>query len=178
MNPKGKCVLNIRSSINNSTADVLSEDGNLISRYIKTEDSSSSLSLSSSSRRNENNSTENIEWNFQGLLISFDPKMWCIYVTFQQSKVYCRFSSISGGEILSNDLLSLNENTDANDTNNTNVNDGMTTIDKSFSHKKEKKNIKESKGQLISTESHEDIRCGLQSIVSNLDDMLAQMRNK
>lgn len=167
MNPKGKCVLNIRSSINSSTADVLSEDGNLISRYIKNQDLSS--------KRNENNLQENIEWNFQGLLILFDPIKWCIYVTFQQSKVSCRFSSISGGEIFSDDQIqSINQNNNIN-----NANEISTTINNNNNNNpKEKKNKKESKEQLISAESHEDIRSGLQSIVSNLDDMLAQMKKK
>jgi hypothetical protein len=65
MNPKGKCVLNLRLSDSNQVADVLSEeDGQLLSRHVKLNNS-------------EDNGNEQIhQWNFQGLLISFSPSIW------------------------------------------------------------------------------------------------------
>lgn len=76
-------------------------------------------------------------------------------VRLHNSVVRCKFSSLTGGVILSN---------------------SDSTLKETFHHLKSK-DTKGSK-DYIPLESHEDIRSGLQSIMSNLDDMLADMKKK
>jgi hypothetical protein len=79
-----------------------------------------------------------------------------VVVQLENSVVRCQFSSLSGGTILPDSVTHLRRP------------ERLPRPPKS----------KVSSKECITTENHEDIRNGLQSIMSSLDDMLAGMKKK
>ena len=86
MNPRGKCIVNIRvNDKNNSIAEVLSDnDGSVLHSYEKGD-----------------NAVDKIhEWSFQNISISFDPPKWELCVTITNSHSISCFSNIEGGKLI------------------------------------------------------------------------------
>lgn len=81
MDTKGKCVLLISAG---GTARVMDKTGRVLSEE----------------RKDQNSLVPCYKWSFDGLTIEFNPRVWEVRVKFQNDKMVCEFSSLTGGRLL------------------------------------------------------------------------------
>jgi hypothetical protein len=103
MDPRGKCVLNLRigvdagmesdgtgSSGGKAVAEVLSDkDGSVLHLHEKRVEAAAALA-----------EQQQHEWHFQNMKIVFDAAVWELSVTVTNSRSVSCFSSIHGGKLL------------------------------------------------------------------------------
>ena len=112
--------------------------------------------------RNENGNTDpqemaasssshDLVWKFDGLVVEFLPDSWDLRVLIRNGRAECEFSSISGGRLLK----------------------VIDTIPNSS-----KATIALSRQEALISYNHESVRSELAAVVSRLDSMTVQLKNK
>jgi len=164
MNPRGKCVLNLRVTASadgnaGTIAEVLSDtDGAVMHVYEKTNIEELQKDV------NANTEQQVHEWKFQNMVIAFDPAAWDLRVTVTNSRSISCFSSVCGGKLVE-------EITGNKKDKKSRVGVGGGGGGKSGSSGG-------SGGTVLTTDGHECMRTGLASVMSTLDDMLDGMKKK
>jgi len=161
MTPAGRCVLNIRVTKEGHVAEELTEDGTLIQNHHRrnieaTVEDKEDASVEQKSQEGDLNNSS--VWKFDGMRVRFVPSTWEVCVEVTNSRVTAEFSSLKGGRIV----------TEHNEP----------SKPRKSGTSSNRSNVTKKKTELLSSDSHDNMREGLQSVMSALDDMLAGMKSK